>query len=286
MAMPGEPPAGHPPLAHGALARALVLALPALPWILVLVGAAERPLRIPALVVVVAGLVLCRARPEERFRAAWAAPVPVAVLLVLALIPEPTALGAAADCGSLAPLRVVRRVGEAATVLAATWLAWRVGRVPSGALRLRRPTVAVGVVSVVAFLAAAPLAVAVGPALAEPFFGPVALPAIGLIALVPLLVAALANAVQEEVAYRGAWLGWGELAAGPLIAIGAQAAVFGLAHMGSDFSGPQLPVVLAMAAGGAVAALIARRTGSLALPIALHAAADVPMALYAVCGGA
>ncbi len=286
MALPESVGTHRTPIAASATARALAIALPVLPWILVLAGAAERPLRIPALVVAVAGLLIAGTRLGERARAAWAAPVPVAALLVLALVPEPTALAAAADCGSLAPLRVVRRVLEMSAVLGVTFLVWRVGRVPSQALRLRRPSRVVGLVSVVAFLAAAPLAVAVGPALAEPFFGRVSLPATSLIALVPLLVAALANAVQEEVVYRGAWLGWGEVAAGPVIATAAQALAFGLAHTGTDFSGPQLPVVAAMTAGGIVAALLARRTGTLALPIALHAAADVPMALYAVCGGA
>jgi membrane protease YdiL (CAAX protease family) len=273
-------------VAASPVARAIAIALPVLPWVLVLAGAAERPLRIPALVVAVAGLAIAGARLGDRARAAWAAPVPVAALLVLALIPEPTALAASADCGALAPLRVVRRVVEMSAVLCVTALAWRVGRVPSQALRIRRPTRLVGLVSIAAFLAAAPIAVAFGPALAEPFFGPVALPAPGLVALVPLLVAALANATQEELAYRGAWLGWGGIAAGPVLATTVQALAFGLAHTGADFSGPQLPVVAAMAAGGVLAALLARRTGSLTLPIALHAAADVPMALYAVCGGA
>jgi membrane protease YdiL (CAAX protease family) len=68
-----------------------------------------------------------------------------------------------------------------------------------------------------------------------------------------------------------------------VLAISVQAVGFGLAHGGSDFLGPQLPVIAAMAAGGAIAAVIARRTGSLVLPIALHAAADIPMFLYAVC---
>jgi membrane protease YdiL (CAAX protease family) len=99
-------------------------------------------------------------------------------------------------------------------------------------------------------------------------------------------VGALSNAMQEEVAYRGAWLGWGEMAFGPSLALLTQAIAFGLAHGGSDFTGPQAPVVLAMTAGGLLAGLIARRTGSLAIPVAIHAAADVPMLLYAVCGSA
>lgn len=256
------------------------------PGLLVVVAAAERPLRIPVLVLVVAGWALACVRGSPAARAAWGAPLPVAVLLVLALVPEPTALGSGVDCGALAPLRVVRRVLEAGAVLGVTAVTWRLAGLPGGALRLGRPSAAVGAASLAFFVAAVVLAVALGPALAEPFFGPVGLRFPGLVTLIPLLVGALANATQEEVAYRGAWLGWGEIALGPALALACQALAFGLAHAGSDFTGPQAPVVLAMAAGGLLAGLVARRTGSLAIPVAIHAAADVPMLLYAVCGSA
>ncbi len=265
-------------------APAIPIAVLLAPSLLVILAAAERPLRIPVLLVLVAGLVLARRLGDGRTRAAWAAPVPVAVMLACALVPEPTVLGSGADCGGAVPLRVIRRSIEMSIVLAATFVAWRVGAVPASALRLRRPSPAVAAAALICFVAAAPLAVLVGPVVAAPFFGPISLRAPGVLALVPIVVAALANAVQEEVAYRGAWLGWGTLALGPAVAVGAQAAAFGLAHAGSDFTGPQLPVLVAMVAGGLAAGLIAQRTGSIALPIALHAAADVPMALYAVCG--
>jgi membrane protease YdiL (CAAX protease family) len=254
------------------------------PALLVAVAAGERALRVPVLVVIVAGLALACVRGGPRARAAWGAPLPVAVLLVLALVPEPTVLGSGVDCGALAPLRVVRRVLEVGAVLGVTTVTWRLAGLPGGALRLGRPSTAVGAASAAFFVAAAVLAVSLGPALAGPFFGPVGLRYPGLVALLPLLVGALANAVQEEVAYRGAWLGWGEVALGPALALAFQAAAFGLAHGGSDFTGPQAPVVLAMAVGGLLAGLIARRTGSLAIPIAVHAAADVALILYAVCG--
>jgi membrane protease YdiL (CAAX protease family) len=273
----------HSP-AHDAAVASVAMAL--VPALLVVLAAAERPLRVPVLVLVVAGLALACVRGSPASRAAWGAPLPVAVLLVLALAPEPTALGSGVDCGALAPLRVVRRVLEAGAVLGVTAVTWRLAGLPGAALRLGRPSAAVGAASLAFFVAAVVLAVVLGPALAEPFFGPVGLRFPGLVALLPLLVGALANAVQEEVAYRGAWLGWGEIALGPALALACQAVAFGLAHAGSDFTGPQAPVVLAMAAGGLLAGLIARRTGSLAIPIAIHAAADVPMLLYAVCGSA
>jgi membrane protease YdiL (CAAX protease family) len=61
-------------------------------------------------------------------------------------------------------------------------------------------------------------------------------------------------------------------------AIAAQAIVFGLAHGASqDFVGSPLPVVALMIAGGVVAGWIVVRTGSLAIPIALHVAVDIPL---------
>jgi membrane protease YdiL (CAAX protease family) len=151
------------------------------------------------------------------------------------------------------------------------------------ALRLRRPSGRVAVLSIGLFLVATPVAVVVGPALAEPFFGPVGFDIPGPLVLVPALVFALANSVEEEVAYRGAWLGWGERPLGPMLALGSQGLAFGFAHAGTDYTGPALPVVAAMVAGGILAGVIARRTDSLALPIALHAAADVPLFLAAIC---
>ena len=62
-----------------------------------------------------------------------------------------------------------------------------------------------------------------------------------------------------------------------------QAAVFGLAHTGPDFTGPELPVVLFIASAGLVAGLIVRRSGSLWFVIAAHIAFDVPLYYAAAC---
>jgi membrane protease YdiL (CAAX protease family) len=262
----------------------VAIAIGLLPSLLVLLAAAERPARIPVLVILVAGSLLTRSTPDRRARAAWAAPLPVAVILACALIPEPTTLATASGCVDPAPARVVRRVLEMCVVLLTTLVAGRLTGMPGASLLLRRPSAGIAALSVVGFVAATAGAVLIGPVLAEPFFGPLSLRLPSLVGFVPLVIAAVANAVQEEVGYRGAWLGWGELAIGPGLALGVQALAFGLAHAGSDFIGPALPVVAAMAVGGVVAGLIARATRSLALPIAVHAAADVPMALYWICG--
>jgi membrane protease YdiL (CAAX protease family) len=66
--------------------------------------------------------------------------------------------------------------------------------------------------------------------------------------------------------------------AGVVTAIAGQAVLFGLAHGASqDFVASPLPVVGLMIAGGLVAGWIVVRTGSLAIPIALHVAVDIPL---------
>ncbi len=88
---------------------------------------------------------------------------------------------------------------------------------------------------------------------------------------------------MEELAYRGALMGWMSRAAGPTVALIGQAIVFGLAHTGTDFVASPLPVVLVIIAGGLIAGLIVRRTGSLWLPILVHIALDVPLYYAAAC---
>ena len=210
--MPTPDPTNGARSARDGLALGLLL----LPSFLVVLAAAERPARLPVLVVIVVGLLVALRSPELRSRAAWAAPLPAAVILVCALVPEPTALIGSAGCSDPAPTRAVRRVLEMSVVLVATLVAWRVTGLPGASLLLRRPSAAVALLSVAGFVVATVGAVLLGPVLAEPFFGPIVLRVPPLVALVPLVVAALANAVQEEVAYRGAWLGWGGLAIGPV----------------------------------------------------------------------
>ena len=122
-----------------------------------------------------------------------------------------------------------------------------------------------------------------GTILAEPFFGQIRLDLSQPTALVPALVLAVANGTMEELAYRGALMAWLSRAAGPAAGLVGQAVVFGAAHTGPDFVGPVLPVVLAIIAGGLIAGLIVRRTGSLWLPIVVHICFDVPLYYAAAC---
>ena len=154
-------------------------------------------------------------------------------------------------------------------------------------LRLRWPSRPVIVLSAVFALVIGPLALWVGPIIAEPFFGPVgydvAPDGVALTAFLAALVVALANGTLEEIAFRGALMGWGSSRARTLGANVLQAVVFGVVHVGSDFAGNPLPVMLAVGAGGFVAGVIALRTRSLLLPIAVHAAFDLPLYYAFAC---
>ena len=95
----------------------------------------------------------------------------------------------------------------------------------------------------------------------------------GLAFLLPASVFAVALAVSEELAWRGALQGWLGRTLGPWVAALAQAGVYGLAWgvaLGSPLGG-----VLAAAAGLLLGATVVR-TRSLVVPLAWHIAFNVP----------
>jgi membrane protease YdiL (CAAX protease family) len=94
---------------------------------------------------------------------------------------------------------------------------------------------------------------------------------------------AVANGTMEELVYRGSLMAWLAPLLGAGGALVGQALVFGAAHTGGDYVGPALPVLLAVATGGLIAGLIVRRTGSLFLPIVVHACFDVPLYYVVAC---
>jgi len=63
------------------------------------------------------------------------------------------------------------------------------------------------------------------------------------------------------------------------------AVLFGVTHVGPDFQDGlvMLPVLAAVTLGGLIAGVLVRRTGSLLLPIAVHAAFDVPLYYAFAC---
>lgn len=255
------------------------------PVVILAIAAAVPATRIALLVVLVGGFVVAwrLRRPEV---AAWAATIAVAASLAWGLVPLPASATDGSTCASpLAPFATARVVDAAIALGVLTVVYLAVGR-GVAELGLRRPSRAVASVAILGALVAGPLALILGPPLSEPFFGPLPVRLGALGAILPAALFAISNGVMEEVVYRGALLAWVARTAGAWPAIVAQALVFGLAHgAGSDFVVDPLPVVALMVAGGIVAGYIVVRTGSLAIPIALHVAADIPLYYGNACLG-
>lgn len=239
-----------------------------------------RPL---VLLFLLAGLLITSRADLTPWRWGFAAGLPVAIIFSWNWLVGDRQVAddlVCADVGSsLAWLRMV----EAVLVIGAIVLLARVLGTSLRALGLGRPTrpeLAVGIVAVLLI----PLpSLYIGAILAEPFFGPMDLDLGQPAAIAPALTLAIANGTMEELAYRGALMAWLTRAAGPVVGLVGQAVIFGLAHTGSDFTGPQLPVVLFIMLAGLVAGFIVRRTGSLWFVIAAHIAFDVPLYYAAAC---
>ena len=253
-----------------------------LPIVLVILAAAVREIRLPVLIALVAGTVVA-IRRDAPVRWAWAAPVPVALSLSWGLIAPPAAALGGADCASLVSPPAIWRLVEGGLVLGSVALLAVLLRAPAASLYLRWPSLRVIQLSAIGFGLFAIVGLVVGPALAQPFFGAFRLDTSNPWALLPALIFALSNGIMEEVAYRGALMGWSARVIGLGPALGLQAVVFGLAHGGPDVVGSALPVIIALAAGGLLAGIIAVRTRSLLVPIAIHVALDLPLYLYLAC---
>jgi membrane protease YdiL (CAAX protease family) len=240
------------------------------------------PLRPFALGVVIGGTALLRWR-DSPLMWAWAATIPLATIQAWSLLPAPVVAAALASCASLLSPPTVWRVAELGVVLGVVVLVARWLRVPAPVLPFgTQPRWFVGL-SVGSAFVIAPVALLVGEQAARPFFGPVHLET-GLVgAVLPAIAFGLANATLEETVYRGALLTWAEPVLGSAAAIVAQAAMFGLAHTGPDFVGSPLPVLAAMFALAIVGGVVVKRTGSLAVPIIIHAAFDIPLYYSLAC---
>jgi membrane protease YdiL (CAAX protease family) len=251
------------------------------PLALLALAAVEGNARVPVLLVLVVGTWVATSRTAP-VRWAWAGAVPVALALVWGAVTSPTIAGDAASCTDPASPVAVLRVVEALVVLAAVaglaiWL-----KANAGSIGLRMPARRWVRWAVLGFLVAGPVALLAGPYLARPFFGDVGyqlMPA----ALLPALVFAVSNGVSEEIAYRGALLHWSARVMGMGPAIVGQAIVFGLAHGGTDVIGGALPLMLALGVGGLLAGVIALRTRSLLIPIAVHIGFDLPIYFAFAC---
>jgi membrane protease YdiL (CAAX protease family) len=240
------------------------------------------PLRPLALALVVAGFLFQRRRGSSAAWP-WAATVPLATIITWSLIPAPAALPALASCASLLSPPMVWRVTELGVVLVVVALVARWLGAGRGHLPLARADGWFLGLATTAGFAIAPAVLLLGEDAARPFFGEVHLQ-IGLAgAIAPALLFAFANATLEETVYRGVLLGWTERHIGTAGAIVVQAAAFGLAHTGSDFISSPVPVLGSMFVMGVLAGLVVKRTGSLLVPIIIHAAFDVALYYNLAC---
>ncbi len=252
------------------------------PLALLALAAAVVPLRLPVLVALGAGVAVGIAR-DAPVRWAWAATIPVAISLAWGVLPAPAVATDGSDCANPGSPVAIWRLAEAAVVLAALGALATVLHASRTSLFLRRPARPVVRWSLIGFLVAGPLALLLGPLLARPFFGDVGYDLTIAGAIVPALVFAVANGTMEELAYRGALLGWSARVMGVGPALVGQAVVFGLAHSGSDVIGNGVPLSLALGVGGLIAGLIAVRTRSLLFPIAIHIGLDIPIYYAFAC---
>ncbi len=234
---------------------------------------------------VLAGLVVALILVGRRRQLVWplAAGVPAAANLAWGTMPVPAPGSLLADCANALSPPALWRVGEAAVVIGvvtvlAIWL-----RSQPRELGLVRPSRDGAAVALLGAVVVAGGSLLLGTAFAAPFFGTITLHLSDPMALVPALMLALANGTMEELIYRGAMMAWLGRAIGPRGALVAQAIVFGCAHGGADFVASPLPVMVAVGIGGLIAGLIVRRTGSLAFPIAIHVAFDMPLHYAIAC---
>lgn len=256
-----------------------------MPLGLLALAAAFPILRLPVLLALVAGTAVAVSR-DAPVRWTWAAGIPVAISLAWGTWLAPAVGNLApltSDCGSLTSPVMVWRVTEAAVVLAGVVVLASVLKASRSSLGVRMPARPVVRWSIVGFLVAGPLALLLGPTLAQPFFGDVGYDLTVVGAIVPALVFAVANGSMEELAYRGALLGWSARVIGVWPAVVGQAVVFGLAHSGADVVGNGVPLMLALGGGGLVAGVITVRTRSLLLPMAIHIGLDIPIYYAFAC---
>jgi len=219
-----------------------------------------------------------------------AAVLPAAAILVWRSLPQALADPAGADCANvLAPPVVWRLLEGVIGLVVVAILLFDRGSSPA-LLGLRLGSRRVRLAAVIAVLIGGPIALYVGTLLGDarfagPFFGTYSLDLSQPLALLPAILFAASNALAEELSYRGAMRVWLAPSLGVVGANVAQSIVFGLSHTGSGFVGLQglIPTLLAMVVVGYLGGVVARRTGSLLLPLAIHLAFDIPIFYYWAC---
>jgi len=249
-------------------------------------AALVRPLRLPLAVLL---LVAYAASGRRGGRSTViAAGLPVAAILAWGALGQPAAAANAAQCTDVfAPPAIWRFLEALVGLVVLGVLVWE-RRASLVELGLRTGSRRVAALAGLGALVVAPAALYASTWLGSgllggSFFGTYALDLSRPAALVPALLFAISNAVAEELAYRGALRTWLGPSLGVVGANLGQAIVFGAAHSGAQFVGPFLPTAIAMVLTGFIGGVIARRTGSLTLLIAIHAAADIPIYFFWAC---
>lgn len=221
---------------------------------------------------------------------ALAAVLPAAAILVWRSLPQPLADPNGLDCANVLAPPALWRFLEAGVGLLVIGALVYDRRGSLGELGFRRGSRRVRAVAIGGLLVVAPIAIYAATVAGDTrfggmLFGDYALDLSQPLAILPALVFAASNALAEELAYRGAMRTWLAPSLGIVGANLAQAIVFGLSHTGEDFVGLQavIPTMAAMVVVGFVGGVVARRTGSLTLLLAFHAAADIPIYLYWAC---
>ena len=265
------------------------------PWLsvalvaLVAAGALVRPARPFILMGLLVAYGIARARDRTGATATMiAALLPAAGILAWGAFPQPLGAANGADCTDPISPPAVWRFLEALVGLVMVTVLVIDRRATWAELGLRLGTRRNRAIAIFLLIALTPFALFGGGILGEPgvagsFFGTYQLDLSQPAALLPALLFAVSNALAEELAYRGAMRTWLASSLGVVGANVAQAIVFGLAHTGQDFVGPVVPTAVAMVAAGFVAGVIARRSNSLAVVLAVHAAADIPLFFYFAC---
>ena len=252
------------------------------PFALLALAATVVPLRVPVLLALVAGAGV-GIRRGAPVRWAWAAAVPVAINLAWGVWLAPPPASDLSDCASLTSPVALWRLAEAIVALTGLGILAMALHAPRSSLLLRWPAKRVVRLSIAGFVLAGPAALALGPIVARPFFGEVRYDVTLIGAVLPALIFAFANGTMEELVYRGALLGWSARVMGVWPAVMGQAVVFGLAHSGSDVLGNGVPLMIALGFGGLIAGIVAVRTRSLLLPIAVHVGLDIPIYYAFAC---
>lgn len=262
----------------GALAVVAALALAAL----------VHPFRPVVAAILLAGYVVARQAPRGPAASALAGALPVAAILAWGTLGQPVADQTGAQCADLLAPPALWRLAEAAVGLAVLGVLVVDRASRWSELGFNRASRRVTAAALAGLVVVAPIALLGGTVLGSDllggsFFGTFALDLSQPLALAPALIFAVSNALAEELSYRGALRAWLTPALGVVGANLGQAVVFGLAHSGADFVGPVAPVAASMILAGFAAGVIARRTSSLVLVIAIHAAADIPIYFYWAC---